>query len=805
MPIRYAGLGRARRLIAGAAAICAALGPALGQQPVSPQPVQQAGIAMLEPVRRALERIEIEAAMAPDRRSAAVLAELRRAAGAMREQLRERLADLEPRLAEADARLKQLGPPPLRDAPPESASIASERERLSQAFAELDEAVKQTRLLGVRVTQLGDRLAERQHGLYTRELFERSASVLNPAFWIEAVAALPGEARSIAGLTATWVEVVAKRNPLRVAGALSILFAIIFAAFAITRWWLPRFDIRSPAETRLRKAQTGLVVFVWLALRTPLALLAGLFVLQDLGLASPQFEDLRASVVAAIFAAAFGRGVARGLLAPDRPQRRLIALPDAAVPCFHDHLVWSTRIFGFVIWLQALHNTLQTPAALAVATHALFALATAALLVHFVRCVRRVEAAGAAGSVAVVPGGRLLTWLLVTLILAALAAGYVALAAFIAIRLIVAAVVLGLLYLLLAAVDAVFTEALNEDAARGRALAANLGLTPRSLGLVGTLVSAGIRVLLIVAAALLIVGPWEVSTVDLVDSFQRVPLAFRLGEITISLWAVLSAAAILVVALAITRVVQRWLETQLLPRTALAPSLQLSVATIFGYVGAITAVALALGGLGIDLQKIAFIAGALSVGIGFGLQAVVSNFVSGLILLAERPIRVGDAIVVKGEEGWVRRIRVRATEIETYDRASVIIPNSELITGLVKNWTHANTMGRIVIKVGVGYASDPEAVRDILLTAANEHPQVLPSPPPRAFLLGFGESALEFELRCVVAHVEDGLAVKSDLHFAMLRRFRAAGIEIPYPQREVRLRRTEEGESMPMAGAAPAQ
>jgi potassium efflux system protein len=175
----------------------------------------------------------------------------------------------------------------------------------------------------------------------------------------------------------------------------------------------------------------------------------------------------------------------------------------------------------------------------------------------------------------------------------------------------------------------------------------------------------------------------------------------------------------------------------------------------------------------------------------------VSNFVSGLILLAERPIRVGDSIVVKGEEGWVRRIRVRATEIETYDRASVIIPNSELITGVVKNWTHANTMGRIVVKVGVAYDSDPQQVTDLLIALANEHPQVLKNPPPRAFLVAFGDSALDFELRCVVANVDNGLAAKSDLHHAILKRFREAGIEIPYPQREIRLTRESDSPSHP--------
>jgi len=144
--------------------------------------------------------------------------------------------------------------------------------------------------------------------------------------------------------------------------------------------------------------------------------------------------------------------------------------------------------------------------------------------------------------------------------------------------------------------------------------------------------------------------------------------------------------------------------------------------------------------------------------------------------------------VVKGEEGWVRRVRVRATEIETFDRASVIIPNSELITGVVKNWTRANRLGRIVIKVGVGYESDAAKVSDILMEIARGHPQVVQSPPPAAFLLGFGDSALEFELRCVVADVERSLSVKSDIYHAIIKQFRQAGIEIPYPQRELRWR-----------------
>jgi potassium-dependent mechanosensitive channel len=375
--------------------------------------------------------------------------------------------------------------------------------------------------------------------------------------------------------------------------------------------------------------------------------------------------------------------------------------------------------------------------------------------------------------------------LLCVSILLALVAGYSGLAAFVALRIIVAAAVFGALYLLSAVTHTLFAS-IAEDTTKGQKLATSLGLSPRTLGVGGALLSAVIRVALIVVAFVLTIGPWEVSTADLFDTIRNVPFGFKIGELHLSLRALLSAAAVLALILIITRVIQRWLATELLPRSAIDPSLALSIVTIFGYVGAITAITLALTGLGFDLQKIALIAGALSVGIGFGLQSIVSNFVSGLILLAERPIRVGDAIVVKGEEGWVRRVRVRATEIETYDRASVIIPNSELITGVVKNWTRANRLGRIVIKVGVSYDSDPAQVRDILTGIAGAHPQVVTSPSPSAFLVGFGDSALEFELRCIVAEIEKALSVKSDLNHQILKRFREAAIEIPYPQRQLR-------------------
>jgi potassium efflux system protein len=198
----------------------------------------------------------------------------------------------------------------------------------------------------------------------------------------------------------------------------------------------------------------------------------------------------------------------------------------------------------------------------------------------------------------------------------------------------------------------------------------------------------------------------------------------------------------------------------------------------------------------VDFQKITLVAGALSIGIGFGLQSVVSNFVSGLILLAERPIRVGDIISVKGEEGRVRRIHVRATEIETGDRSSVIIPNSELITQMVKNRTHTDTFARVAVTIGVAYDSDVGKVRDVLLEIAKAHPHVMQNPAPSVLLTGFGESAINFELGWVVRNLGDGGGIKSDICFSILERFRAEGIVMPYPYRNIRIEGLGEDEDV---------
>lgn len=238
---------------------------------------------------------------------------------------------------------------------------------------------------------------------------------------------------------------------------------------------------------------------------------------------------------------------------------------------------------------------------------------------------------------------------------------------------------------------------------------------------------------------------------------------------------------------AFARLCQNLLRSKIFPRTHFDSGLKDSISTFTGYISTLVGLLIAMSILGINLSSIALIAGALSVGIGFGLQNIVNNFVSGIILLIERPVKVGDWVVIGQNEGLITSIRVRATEIETFQRATVIIPNSDLLQNAVKNWSHHDRMARIDIPVDVDYNSNIEKVEETLLSAIKDFPGILTHPAPSVNLREFAPTGLRFELRFHIPDVSNTVKISSDVRKRMFNAIRGAEIRIPYSNVEMKL------------------
>jgi len=690
-----------------------------------------------------------------------------------------RTADgLRPRLAEVKSQIEKLGPSPAAGAAQEAAAVASERQRLLAEASALDGAIKTLELTWVRARQTIDRITDLPLELFTRSIMERMSSPLLPAIWRDAFRDAPQVQRLISYVFMDWGASIARQPTLvslLVAGCLLLYFALRRLAHRIV---LLRLD-RKHAPNFFERAATSAWIAPVRAAPGVLTALAAYGGLEALNLLYYPSDRISTSVLRAIFIFVPVSALISSVIAPGEPDHRLVPLTDQAARRVARILQTITGVYAADLALTAIGRALYLPLSMSVIQTLITTLAFAGLLIALLltpfdtigpdQAPRMVSRRHPVWLKA--PG-----WGLAFGILVATALGYVALGRFASQQVIMTGVV-GLVVTLLFLAIRAFTRDQNGGSHPvGQVLEQRFGLDAGRRQQLATLTEFALTLLLAILALPVLLVQWGFSEGDIHDWYKQALFGFQVGQFNISLIKILIGVLLFIGLLFVTRLVQRWLRETVLTQSRLDTGVINSIDTSIGYAGTGVAALLAISYAGFDVTNLAIVAGALSVGIGFGLQSIVNNFVSGLILLIERPVKVGDWIVIGNEQGNVRRISVRSTEIETFDRASLIVPNSELITGRVLNWTHRDAMGRVVLKVSTPGDADPREVMALLTDCAKQHNLVMSTPDPLATLDNISKDALDFSLRVHVSNVYRGLATQSELRLAILEALRASGI-----------------------------
>jgi small-conductance mechanosensitive channel len=742
---------------------------------------QEAHPLDLDQTRAALS--SIESALRDKNISEAGLEALKKQNDALGIALQGAISDLTPRLAASTKRLEELTPKSGETAPTTDVA-AKELETEKKRHDALDANLRAARAMLLQADDLSTRISGARRQLFARQTFAQSSSVLSPQLWAAVWREVPVDAAVTGALIGNWLDAIGERMTLPVKIGLAALALALVLAAAPLAWLTRRVVYRDPGETspsRLRRALAAAWLFFILAALplVGLGLLAS--ALDAFDLSDPSVQGIIDAALDAARALIVVNALARGVLSPRLGLWRLAPMSDRTASIFYRAAMAIAAILAVGRLIEPVADAVAS-LNIAVAWRGVGAVLVSlviALTLHQLKAAR----AGVAGPPQADRWAplRTLGWALAIVILAAALTGYIAFATFLVDQAIYLTALGSLLYL----ADCIVqdgTEALLRPEARvGAELLGMVGLRRNVLSQIVVILQGLARLVALVIAIAAVLEPWGVQSQDMFGALRSAYFGFSIGGVTLSLSSMIGAAAVFGVVVFLTHLFQDWLGSRLLPQMHLDAGVRNSVGTIFGYAGVVIAVLLAGAQIGLDVQKLALIAGGLSVGIGFGLQTIANNFVSGLILLWERGIRVGDWVVVGTEQGFVRAINARATEIETFDRGTLIVPNSNLVSGVVKNWVRNDRVGRIIVAVNVAYESDVEQVRDMLIAAAKAQDQVLAIPAPTVMFAEYGDWALKFNLICFVDDIELGERTRSDINFELLRRLRGAGLRIPYP------------------------
>lgn len=743
---------------------------------------------------------ETEKALLRPDLSATDISDLRNRLETIRAESLKAVEDLKPQLLDIKKRVEQLKAP--EEGGEEPAAIVEERKQATERLQTLEALIKQLEVVALVASQVSGRAAEQQRTQFLRKVFEPGPSILSPKFWIDGITHSNALYERVRFIVKNWFQATSEtQTPYGWMFRLGLLVLVWFI------FWPVRKRLQRLIGPNLANPEPTVLDRLWRAVYLPLintfavGLAFGLIVFlagRFSDVLSLKFGQVAIAAMVAFLWFVFLSSASRGVLAPGAPPWRLPIMGKAQAVRINWFLTLLAGVFALHIFMRELASILFLPVEFTVMQGGILSAMVTLTLIATLLSVNRdspgdetpavLATAKDAGFFSWVAKIRWLFWIIAIVNIVALLGGYIALASFLSEQLITTGILFAGAYIVHLLADEALTTGLDKKLILGRFVRRTFSLGEQAVERLGLILITLTDLLLVLIVGPMIVLQWTVTWIDLKSWLTVAFFGFQVGDVTISPSSVLIALLVFVAVFVLTRFVVRWLDQRLLRRTKFDRGIRDSIRTASSYAGVILAALVAASYAGLDFTNLAIVAGALSVGIGFGLQSIVNNFVSGLILLAERPLRVGDWIVVGGEEGTVRKINVRATEIETFDKTTVIVPNSTIISSSLRNWTHRDKMGRLRVAVGVSYGSDPKKVEQVLLDIAENEPTVLRSPAPYVFFMDFGASSLDFELRCYIIDVDEMITVLSTLRYTIFERFKEEGIEIPFPQQDLHLK-----------------
>lgn len=706
----------------------------------------------------------------------------------LRTKIQSYIKEQRPLLPALEERLKSLGNAPVETNTPELKAVADQRTELQNNIAALKGALQASDEALVRIDELTRQTGTIRRDLFEKQLFERNASPLSPELW-----RYIGQDATIAWNRIylfnghLWDTLLGKSTFIYILLA-TIALASLIAYFVRQHIeTLRQWSLDEPPSDWHRLEIAGRIVL----LRLLPAIVSCSFLygaILQAGLLTPTNSRVVLSAISSFVIVIAVQAVIKTALAIRHPQWHLIELGKHAARSLYYHLMSLAAVYGIDIFVSDMVQLSAMPVSVSIAQGVISSALIAGLVISILRIrgqnqnesdepVRRIGPAYL----------RIPLWLSAIVIIGATLLGYIALARFVTGQLIVTSTILIVTYLLIFWASAFGQTLTDEQSPFGQSLQRRIGLTSRRAEQLALPLTLILKALIVALAIPFILLLWGFDWFDVGNWLRQALFGFEIAGVNISIVSIAAALILFLVLFAGARLFQTWLDRAVLERAGVENGVRDSVRTGVGYLGVTIAAVISVSYLGLDFSNLAIVAGALSVGIGFGLQSIVNNFVSGLILLAERPIKAGDWIIAGGHEGIVRKISVRSTEIETFDRANVVVPNSVLISESVKNWTLHNNTGRVTIPIGVHYDSDPELVRDILLEVANENSQVMSNPAPYVYFENFADNSLNFNLYVYLSNINVSLSARTNLRIEILKAFRKHGIEIPYPQRDIHL------------------